>query len=103
MQKYTIAPRQLAYITSANALDENFRMFERIARENFHTFFKYVMRLYGPRYLHKPTCGDIQKLYVHHKNVHGLSGMLGCNIRFRIVSYFGMTDFYVTSKIFNKF
>lgn len=77
LQKYTAILRQLAYATSSDALVENLRMSARIARESLHKFCKYVIRLYGPRYLRKPICSDIQQLYVHHTNVHGFPKMLG--------------------------
>nr|GEW70026.1 hypothetical protein [Tanacetum cinerariifolium] len=33
---------------------------------------------YGPEFLRKPTVTDIEKLYRHHEEKHGFSGMLGC-------------------------
>lgn len=77
LQKCTIALRQLAYATSPDAPYENLRMSRHIARQSLHKFGKYTVRLYGPRYLHKPTCSDIQKLYVHHSNLHDVLGILG--------------------------
>ncbi|GKE19378.1 ALP1-like protein isoform X1 [Tanacetum coccineum] len=35
------------------------------------------MEIYGPEYLRKPTVTDIEKLYRHHEEKHGFSGMLG--------------------------
>nr|GEV09755.1 hypothetical protein [Tanacetum cinerariifolium] len=36
-----------------------------------------VMEIYGPEFLRKPTVTDIEKLYRHHEEKHGFSGMLG--------------------------
>ncbi|GJZ72419.1 ALP1-like protein [Tanacetum coccineum] len=36
-----------------------------------------VMKIYGPEFLRKPTLIDIEKLYLHHEEKHGFSGMLG--------------------------
>ena len=35
------------------------------------------MQIYGPEFLRKPTVIDIEKLYLHHEEKHGFSGMLG--------------------------
>nr|GFA54319.1 hypothetical protein [Tanacetum cinerariifolium] len=36
-----------------------------------------VNEIYGPEFLRKPTVTDIEKLYWHHEEEHGFSGMLG--------------------------
>lgn len=60
-----------------DALDESFRMSKRTDRESLRKFCIVVMSLYSLRYLCHPTASNIQKLYAHHENVHGLPGMLG--------------------------
>ncbi|CAH1425514.1 unnamed protein product [Lactuca virosa] len=47
---------------------------ERLMQDYFvdDTTFKGYLR-----YLHKPTCSDIQQSYAHHSNVHDFPGMLG--------------------------
>ena len=77
IQKCTASLCQLAYVTCPDALEENLRMSERTTRTSLHKFWKYVMRLYGLRYLRKPTCSDIQQLYAHHSNMHNFPGTLG--------------------------
>ncbi|XP_023768360.1 uncharacterized protein LOC111916947 [Lactuca sativa] len=67
----------LCHIAPPDALDESFSMSARTARDSLHEFCIDVMSLYGPRYLRRPTTCDIQQLYAHHGNVHGLPRMLG--------------------------
>ncbi|GJW07045.1 ALP1-like protein [Tanacetum coccineum] len=49
---------------------------ERTSRTALDHFFQAVMEIYGPEYLRKPTVTDIEKLYRHHEEKHGFSGML---------------------------
>nr|GEW58697.1 hypothetical protein [Tanacetum cinerariifolium] len=39
-------------------------------------FCEAVMKICGPEFLRKPTVTDIEKLYRHHEEKHGFSGML---------------------------
>ncbi|GJZ78323.1 ALP1-like protein [Tanacetum coccineum] len=50
---------------------------ERSSRLALDHFCQSVMQIYGPEYLRKPTVTDIEKLYLHHEEKHGFSGMLG--------------------------
>lgn len=70
LSKFMSTLRMIAYATSADALDENLRMLIRTERESVHKFCKYVIKLYSPRYLCKPSYNDIQQLYGHHANAH---------------------------------
>ncbi|GJX49573.1 ALP1-like protein [Tanacetum coccineum] len=40
-------------------------------------FCEAVMQIYGLEFLRKPTVTDVEKLYLHHEEKHGFSGMLG--------------------------
>ena len=60
-----------------DSLDENFRMFERTARDTLIHFCDCILQLYAPRYLRTPTPNDVKQLYDHHSKVHGFPGMLG--------------------------
>nr|GEU65718.1 RNA-directed DNA polymerase, eukaryota [Tanacetum cinerariifolium] len=51
-------------------------MSERSSRTALDHFCQAVMEIYGPEYLRKPTVTDIEKLYRHHEEKHGFSGML---------------------------
>ncbi|GJT20027.1 ALP1-like protein [Tanacetum coccineum] len=50
---------------------------ERTSRMALDHFCQSVMQIYGPEYLRKPTVTDVEKLYLHHEEKHGFSGMLG--------------------------
>ncbi|GJT22338.1 ALP1-like protein [Tanacetum coccineum] len=50
---------------------------ERSSRLALDHFCESVMQIYGPEYLRKPTVTDVEKLYLHHEEKHGFSGMLG--------------------------
>lgn len=78
IKKCTSVFHMLVYATPPDALDESFRMSGRTIRKNLHEFCILVLSLHGPQYLHHPTSSDIQMLYAHHVNVHGLHTMLGC-------------------------
>ncbi|GJY89818.1 ALP1-like protein [Tanacetum coccineum] len=75
--KYTSAIRQLAYDVNASILHEYMQISERTSRTALDHFCQAVMDIYGPEYLRKPTVTDIEKLYRHHEEKHGFSGMLG--------------------------
>ncbi|GKE94839.1 ALP1-like protein isoform X1, partial [Tanacetum coccineum] len=73
----TSAIRQLAYGVNASFLDEYMQINERISRKALDHFCQSVMEIYEPEFLRKPTMTDIEKMYLHHKEKHGFSGMLG--------------------------
>ncbi|GJY34033.1 ALP1-like protein [Tanacetum coccineum] len=75
--KCTSAIRQLAYGVHADFLDEYMQISERTSRTALDRFCQVVMEIYGPEFLRKPTVTDIEKLYRHHEEKHGFSGMLG--------------------------
>ncbi|GJV64812.1 ALP1-like protein isoform X1 [Tanacetum coccineum] len=75
--KCTSAIRQLAYGVHAEFLDEYMQISERSSRLALDHFCESVMQIYGPEYLRKPTVTDVEKLYLHHEEKHGFSGMLG--------------------------
>ncbi|GKA05187.1 ALP1-like protein [Tanacetum coccineum] len=75
--KCTSAIRQLAYGINASFLDEYMQISERTSRMTLDHFCQAVMDIYGPEYLRKLTVTDIEKLYRHHEEKHGFSGMLG--------------------------
>ena len=77
IQKCAVAIRQLAYGSVSDSWDEYFQMSERVALESLDEFCRCVILRYGKRYLRKPTPSDVQSLYAHHSEVHGLPGMLG--------------------------
>ncbi|GJR62303.1 ALP1-like protein [Tanacetum coccineum] len=61
----------------AEFLDEYMQISERSSRLALDHFCESVMQIYGPEYLRKPTVTDVEKLYLHHEEKHGFSGMLG--------------------------
>nr|GEW32547.1 hypothetical protein [Tanacetum cinerariifolium] len=69
----TSAIRQLAYGVNVDFLDEYMQMSERSS--NVDHFCQVVMEIYGPEYLRKPTVNDVEKLYRHHEEKHGFSGI----------------------------
>ncbi|GKC56569.1 ALP1-like protein isoform X1 [Tanacetum coccineum] len=75
--KCTSAIRQLAYCVHADFLDEYIQISESTSRTSLDHFCQAVMKIYGPEFLRKPTVTDIEKLYRHHEEKHGFSGMLG--------------------------
>ncbi|GKD96587.1 ALP1-like protein [Tanacetum coccineum] len=75
--KCTSSIRQLAYGVHAEFLDEYMQISERSSRLALDHFCQSVMQIYGPEYLRKPTVTDVEKLYLHHEEKHGFSGMLG--------------------------
>ncbi|KAI3520786.1 hypothetical protein L1887_10238 [Cichorium endivia] len=77
IQKCTAAIRQLATGLGADSWDEYLRMSERTARDALYKFSKAIIKVYGPRYLRKPTTNDIHQLYTIHQGRHGLPGMIG--------------------------
>ncbi|KAJ0432350.1 putative harbinger transposase-derived protein [Helianthus annuus] len=52
-------------------------MSEKVSRDSLEYFCQGVIRIYGKRYLRRPTWSDIQQIYEVHEQVHGLPGMLG--------------------------
>jgi hypothetical protein len=60
LHKCTIGMRMLAYGTSANMWDENFRIVETTTIECMKHFCKGVIENFGENYLHGPTSQDIQ-------------------------------------------
>ncbi|GJW12516.1 zf-CCHC domain-containing protein [Tanacetum coccineum] len=75
--KCTSSIRQLAYGVHAEFLDEYMQISERTSRTALDHFCQAVMQIYGPEFLRKPTVTDFKKLYLHHEEKHGFSGMLG--------------------------
>ncbi|GJS73774.1 ALP1-like protein isoform X1 [Tanacetum coccineum] len=51
-------------------------MSERSSRTALDHFCQSVMKIFGLGYLRKPTVTDVEKLYRHHEENHGFSGML---------------------------
>ncbi|GJX20924.1 ALP1-like protein isoform X1 [Tanacetum coccineum] len=72
----TSAIRQLAYDVNASFLDEYMQISERSSRKALDYFCQAIMDIYGHEYLRKPTVTNIEKLYQHHEEKHGFSGML---------------------------
>ncbi|GJS67930.1 WAT1-related protein [Tanacetum coccineum] len=75
--KCTFAIHQLAYGLVPDVLDEYLQMSEKTSRLSLDHFCNSVMAIFGPEYLRKPTTTDVVKLYRHHEETHGFSGMLG--------------------------
>ncbi|GKB32800.1 ALP1-like protein [Tanacetum coccineum] len=75
--KCTSAIRQLTYGVNASFLDEYMKISKRSSRKALDHFCQAVMEIYGPDYLRKPMMTDVKKLYRHHEEKHGFSGMLG--------------------------
>ncbi|GKD30572.1 hypothetical protein Tco_1241350 [Tanacetum coccineum] len=73
--KCTSAIRQLAYAIVPKFLDEYMQMSDRTSRLTLYHFCKSVMENFGPGYSKKPTVTDVVKLYQHHEEKHGFSGM----------------------------
>ncbi|GJR37580.1 retrovirus-related pol polyprotein from transposon TNT 1-94 [Tanacetum coccineum] len=78
VKKYTSAIRQLAYDTVPDNLDEYLQKGQATARLSLEQILTYVMDIFGPYYLRKPTIFDIGKLYERNEEKHGLPRMLGC-------------------------
>jgi len=76
IQKCTSAVRQLAYGLATDGLDDYLRMKDKTSRDCLHNFCKIIIKLYGNKYLRKPTFVDIQKLYATHETRHIFPGML---------------------------
>ncbi|XP_074556855.1 protein ANTAGONIST OF LIKE HETEROCHROMATIN PROTEIN 1-like [Curcuma longa] len=77
LQKCTAAIRQLAYGIPADHLDEYLRMGESTAIRCLFKFCKYVVEIFGDRYLRRPNADDVQRLLQMHDERHGFPGMLG--------------------------
>ncbi|GJW91540.1 ALP1-like protein [Tanacetum coccineum] len=75
--KCTSAIRQLAYDTVPDTLDEYLQMCHATSRQCLEHFCTYIIHIFGPEFLRKPTITDVEKLYAFHVNKHGLPGMLG--------------------------
>nr|GEZ63896.1 protein ALP1-like isoform X1 [Tanacetum cinerariifolium] len=73
--KCTSAIRQLTYGVNGNFLDEYMKISERSSRMALDYFCEAVMEIYGHEFLRKPTVTDIEKLYRHHEEKHGFSGI----------------------------
>ncbi|GKB49996.1 ALP1-like protein isoform X1 [Tanacetum coccineum] len=87
-----ISSRKKSFIKRAIAYIKIRRQASRVARNNitrdragaherlvaaFFLMPRFVMEIYGPEFLRKPTVTDIEKLYRHHKEKHGFPWMLG--------------------------
>nr|GEU72405.1 hypothetical protein [Tanacetum cinerariifolium] len=75
--KCTSAIHQLTYNVNASFLDEYMQMSKRSSCTALDHFCQAVMEIYGPEYLRKPTVTNIEKLYRHHEEKHGIPGILG--------------------------
>nr|GEZ13057.1 hypothetical protein [Tanacetum cinerariifolium] len=74
--KCTSAIRQFAYGMIPDQLDEYLQMSDRFSRLSLDHFCTFVMKIFGLEYLKKPTMTDVVKLYRHHEETQGFSGML---------------------------
>nr|GEU82984.1 hypothetical protein [Tanacetum cinerariifolium] len=74
--KCTSAIRQMAYDVNGNFLDEYMQISEKSSHMALDHFCEAVMEIYGPEFLRKPMVIDNEKLYRHHEEKHGFSGML---------------------------
>nr|GEZ30378.1 hypothetical protein [Tanacetum cinerariifolium] len=55
---------------------------ERTSRMSLDHFCQAVMQIYGPDFLRKPTVTNVEKLYLHHEEKHGFSGIRAPEIPF---------------------
>ncbi|KAK1423363.1 hypothetical protein QVD17_18663 [Tagetes erecta] len=72
LQKCTSALRVLAYGNTTDINDEYLKMSEKTTRDTLEHFTKGIIKIYGQRYLRKPTWNDLQRIYEVHQEVHGL-------------------------------
>ncbi|KAL4577102.1 hypothetical protein LXL04_013205 [Taraxacum kok-saghyz] len=72
LQKCAVAIRQLAYGSVSDSWDEYFQISARTALESLDEFCSCIIELYWGRYMRKPTPTDVQALYAHHSQHHGL-------------------------------
>ncbi|KAK1431382.1 hypothetical protein QVD17_07839 [Tagetes erecta] len=77
IQKCTSALRVLAYGNTTDINDEYLKMSEKTTRDTLEHFTKGIIKIYGQRYLRKPTWNDLQRIYEVHQEVQGLPGMIG--------------------------
>ncbi|GKB73278.1 ALP1-like protein [Tanacetum coccineum] len=77
LMKCTSAIRQLAYDIVPDFLDEYLQISTKSSRLSLDHFCTSVMEIFGPEYLRKPMMTNVVKLYRHHEEKHGFSGMLG--------------------------
>ncbi|GJU56657.1 phospholipase-like protein [Tanacetum coccineum] len=75
--KYTSAIRQLAYDIVLEFLDECLQMSDKTSRLSVDHLCTYVMEIFRPGYMRKPTMTDVLKLYQHYKEKNEFPGMLG--------------------------
>nr|GEV33222.1 hypothetical protein [Tanacetum cinerariifolium] len=75
--KCTSAIRQLAYRTFPDALDEYLQMGHATSRQCIEQFCRYIIHIFRPGFLRKPTITNVERLYARHEEKHGLPGMLG--------------------------
>ncbi|XP_033139845.1 putative nuclease HARBI1 isoform X1 [Brassica rapa] len=76
LQKCTAAIRQLAYGTTADAVDEYVRLGETTAQQCLHHFTAGIIDIFGAQYLRRPTTEDLQRLLVKGEE-RGFPGMVG--------------------------
>ncbi|GJW74013.1 hypothetical protein Tco_0133383 [Tanacetum coccineum] len=69
--KCTSIIHQLAYGTVPDALYEYFDIGHATSRLSLEHFCTYVMNIFGPVFLRKPTISDVEKLYGRHKKYTG--------------------------------
>nr|GEX36039.1 hypothetical protein [Tanacetum cinerariifolium] len=70
LMKCTSALRQLAYSIVPDFLDEYLQISPKSSRLSLDHFCTYVMEIFEPEYLRKPTMTDVVKLYRHHEEKH---------------------------------
>nr|GEV54124.1 hypothetical protein [Tanacetum cinerariifolium] len=77
LMKCTSAIRQLAYDIVPDFLDEYLQISTKSFSLSLDHFCTSVMEIFGPEYLRKPMMTEVVKLYRHHEEKRGFSGMLG--------------------------
>nr|GEV08705.1 hypothetical protein [Tanacetum cinerariifolium] len=77
LMKCTVAIRQFAYGSIADAFDEYLQMSEHTARDALFFLNMCIIELYMPKYLRKPISEDVVNIQQKHNNVHGFPRMLG--------------------------
>nr|GEU40277.1 hypothetical protein [Tanacetum cinerariifolium] len=76
LMKCTSVIRQLTYDIVLDFLDEYLQISLKSSRLSLDHFCTSIMEIFGLEYLRKPTMTDRVKLYRHHEEKHGFSGML---------------------------
>ncbi|XP_042472420.1 uncharacterized protein LOC122055094 [Zingiber officinale] len=77
LQKCIAVIRRLAYEVLTDHLDEYLHMGESTVIRCLFKFCKYVVEIFGDRYLRRSNTDDVQHLLQMHDERHGFPGMLG--------------------------